>query len=512
MTIANFEYPGVRVTEATRGAIPLNRFNFRTMKLVGTALRGPVAEPTLITRSSQYHDIFGPRTDSSYLDDAIRAIFEQVQVPVYVVRVAGAGAAKATLTLTAAGPTNVLKIDAWGPGTSYNYAAGPPASGVSITYIDGVLTVYDNGVAKEVYRDVVFGNAVKSEQFVNGNSNLIRITWLNLTMNPTNVTDQTGLAGGADGAAVTSSDYIGSESASPKTGLGAFARKDLGMGFIMVPGISAAAVGNALISNAERFRNLALIDSTFGNSIAQDITERNQYAASKGHALFCAGWVEVQDIDTDVRKFVPRSPFRAAHIAASHDLPGSIANVGAGVDFRYRNVLSFEKRYMELDDIGHGELNIRGIDVARNFSAEGYGLVSFSMRTISPQVLFRFLHVRVILNVIAESIEVGLKPYVGKPVDGHGVLIREIRDSIKNLLYTFWSGDVLFGRNAEEAFLVKPNINLSELEQGIIDLEVYVKPAAVAERINVTLFRVPLNFDFQTGEVSIGDPELAAAA
>ena len=43
-------------------------------------------------------------------------------------------------------------------------------------------------------------------------------------------------------------------------------------------------------------------------------------------------------------------------------------------------------------------------------------------------------------------------------------------------------------------------------------MDVYVKPVPIAERIDVTLYRVPLGYNFQTGEVQIGDAELRATA
>src|SRR5262245_10015761 len=97
----NFDYPGVKVIEATRGAIPIDRTSFRSIKMVGTALRGPTGPYGPITRSAQFEEIYGPRTNTSYLDDAIRAVFENTDSSeVYVNRVVGAGAAKATVTLT----------------------------------------------------------------------------------------------------------------------------------------------------------------------------------------------------------------------------------------------------------------------------------------------------------------------------------------------------------------------------------------------------------------------------
>ena len=631
---ANFDFPGVVVTEAVAGAIPIERLGFKTAKFVGTALRGPVNKPVLITNERQFRDIFGPRTSTSYLHDSIRQWFENVSAPCYVVRVVNTGALPATtmlikdgtkqvITATAAGtitgsgdvavtvttagmtgspktlnvavlngdtapvvagkirialaadadvaakwavsgtgtgiiltklltgaedatanvalatgtatgltaaPTSVhttlgvadldvLQIESYGPGADYNYAASP-AHGISVTYVGGLLSVFDGGVIKEQYRDVIFSNAAKSAQFANGHSSLIQLTWLDTTADPSDVTAQ-GLDGGANGSAVTATQIVGSESVTPKTGIYAFATKDLPLGYHLAPGYTTNAVGNALIDVAERFRGLALIDATFGNSVQQAITEKQQYASSHGYAVYCYGHVQMTDPETGALIWVPRSPIRAAHIARSHTQPGGLANVGAGVDYRLRNVpydpqngafgLETDNPYL-MDDLTQGELNRNGIDVARNFAREGYGIVHWAARTISPEILFRFVHVRVLLNVIAESIEIGLKPYVFRPVDGRGRLASEIKATIDGLLWDLWNNDSLFGGTPGDAFFVKLESSLVELEQGIINVEVYVKPVPIAERINVTLFRVPLGFDFKTGEVKIGDAELRAAA
>ncbi|MBI3654069.1 MAG: hypothetical protein HY231_23815 [Acidobacteria bacterium] len=632
-----FSYPGVVVTESQKGAIPINQIGFQTGKFVGTALRGPVNVPILITRYSQFVNIFGPRTTTSYLHDAVRMWFENVDAPCMVVRAINSGAVKATKTLIKAGvaqvetatvvgtigasgagnatvivtsagmsgspitlnvavanndtasqvatkirtalnanatiaarftiggsgaditltrvaaaandatlnvsidngtctgltsaPTSanttagvadvdVLRIDSLGPGADYNYAASPP-HGISFVYVDGVLSIYDAGQLKEQYRNVTYNAYGAATNFINGHSERAQITWLDTTMNPDNYSSATGLASGADGTAVTATQIVGSESASPKTGIYAFARNDLGLGFLMAPGYTTTAVGNALIDVAERFRHLALVDSTFGNSTSQAITERNNYASTHGRAVYCYGWVQVVDQDTGGLKWVPRSPIRAAHIARSHSQPGGIANVGAGVDYTLRNVpLDVQNGAVGLetdvntilDDLTQGELNIKGIDVARNFASQGYGLVHWAARTISPEVLFQFLHVPIILSVIAESVEIGLKPFVFRVVDGQGRLASEIKGTIDGLLWNLWNDDSLFGRTSKDAFHVKLHSSFTELEQGIIKVDIFVKPVPIAERIDVTLFRVALGYDFKTGEVKIGDAELLAAA
>ncbi|MEW6212791.1 MAG: hypothetical protein AB1631_30980 [Acidobacteriota bacterium] len=401
---------------------------------------------------------------------------------------------------------DVLKIKALGEGADYNYAAGPPAAGVSVKYIDGVLSVYDGSTLKERYRDVVFSKAALSAETINGQSNLIEIEWLDSTVNPINYTAQTGLAGGADGDALVDANYVATIALLQQKELSDGTRKPLG--WYMCPGITSQAVGEALITAAEEARGYALIDSTLGNSIAESKTERSLYASARGFVSYVLGWVETLDLDSNARILVPRSPFVAALWARSHNLAGSIANVGAGVEFKLRGALGLE---INMDDLTQGELNEQGIDCARNFRSIGYGLVQWAARTISPEVLYRFRHVRIILNVIAETLEIGLLPYVFKPFDGRGVLASEIKGSINNLLYSFWNADVLFGATAADAFLVRIDPDLTELEQGVVSVSVFVKPTPIAERINVTLYRVPISFDFNTGQTSIGDPEKVAA-
>jgi phage tail sheath protein FI len=624
---ANFDYPGVLVTEAIRGAIPIDQVGFRSMFLVGTARRGPLI-PTLITKIDDYHAIFGARSDSSYLDDAVKAILENVQnIPIYIQRVAGAAAAEATVTLQDAGtpqmitatvvgtigasgagnatvivtsagmsgspitlsvavanndsasqvatkiraalngnatiaarftiggtganitltrvvaaandgtlnvsidngtctgltaaPTStnttpgvaradVLQIDAIGPGTDVNYVASP-AAGLSVTYVDTDLKLYDAGVLVETYRDVTFSNYLQKVDEINRGSQRIQVTWILTTADPAEYSAAEGLLGGTNGGSITASTYIGDESASPKTGVYGFARKDLPNGFIMCPGISDQALHEALIDVAERFRKLALLDSTFGITTAAAITERNLVSSSHGYACYIYQWCKTRDIDTNADKWVPRSPWVAALIARSHFQPFGIANVGAGLEYNLRGALAIEQPLM--DDATQGELNRKGVHCARDFSMFGQGIVNWAARTISTNPLFRFLQVRVILNVVAQSIENGLRAYVFRPIDGQGRTAAEVKASIEGLLHPLWKEGTLFGTNPEDAYKVVVDLNNRvDLEAGILNVDVYIKPTPVAERINVTLFRVPLNYNMKTGETTFYDAEYVANA
>ncbi len=414
---------------------------------------------------------------------------------------------------------DALRIDSLDVGADYNFTANP-RHGISLTLVGGVLSVFDAGKLIEQYKGVTYANSAKAAQFINGHSTVINISWLDV-VDPDDYASATGIVGGADGSAVTATQVIGSEAADPKTGLYALADESLPLGFFAAPGYTTNAVGQALIDLATRFRGYAAIDATYGLSDADATTERDGYGSSHGYAGYYYDWVSMSDPDTGEVIWRPTSVLRCALIVASQSQPGGLANVGAGVDASYRGVvydpqngafgLSTDYPFM-MDNNRQGELNRNGINVGRNFAKEGYGIVAWSARTISPEVLFRFVHVRILLNVIAESIEIGLKPYVFRSIDPHGRLGSELKGSIDGLLWDLWNNDSLFGNTAGEAFKVTLQSSFVELEQGIINIQVYVKPVPIAERINVTLFRVPLGYDFKTGRVTIGDAELTAAA
>jgi len=154
------------------------------------------------------------------------------------------------------------------------------------------------------------------------------------------------------------------------------------------------------------------------------------------------------------------------------------------------------------DDINQGILNQAGVDIPRNFTTSGQGYVQWAARTISTDVLYTFVQVRIILDVIAVSLYRGLRNYVFSLIDGQGILVGNIASSIAGLLFPLWQAGILFGNTADEAFRVIPQSQeLSQLEQGILNVDVYVKPSPIAERINVTEYRVPLNIDLTSGQV-----------
>ncbi|HEY6329257.1 MAG TPA: hypothetical protein VI756_07965, partial [Blastocatellia bacterium] len=95
------------------------------------------------------------------------------------------GAVTVTQTNTGRPTTAVLELTTVGPGSDYNYVASP-VHGLSVSYQNGALYVYDAGVLTETWPNITVStpqnpngaNAAVAAQSITNGSNLISATWL----------------------------------------------------------------------------------------------------------------------------------------------------------------------------------------------------------------------------------------------------------------------------------------------------------------------------------------------
>lgn len=118
--------PGVYIEEVPSGNMPIQAASTSTAGMVGCAVRGPVAVPTLVTSLGAYSRLFGGRLDPLTFDEgrdalpyAVEGFFANGGARLYVVRVAGDNAVESTLDIDAAGDgpaTGLMRIHARWPG------------------------------------------------------------------------------------------------------------------------------------------------------------------------------------------------------------------------------------------------------------------------------------------------------------------------------------------------------------------------------------------------------------
>ncbi len=112
----------------------------------------------------------------------------------------------------------------------------------------------------------------------------------------------------------------------------------------------------------------------------------------------------------------------------------------------------------------------------------------------SEQALYQFVNTRVILNVIYGTLRSAFDGQIFSVIDGRAVTFNQIRAIAYNTLYeSFYVPGALFGASPAEAFEVvvdERNNPGGALENGFVNVKVFVVPVPTLERIEVDLVRV----------------------
>ena len=112
----------------------------------------------------------------------------------------------------------------------------------------------------------------------------------------------------------------------------------------------------------------------------------------------------------------------------------------------------------------------------------------------SEQALYQFVNTRVILNVIYGTLRQAFDGQIFNVIDGRAVVFNQIRAIASNTLYeSFYVPGALFGSTPSAAFEVvcdERNNLAGALENGFVNVKVFVVPVPTLERIEVDLVRV----------------------
>jgi uncharacterized protein len=268
----------------------------------------------------------------------------------------------------------------------------------------------------------------------------------------------------------------------------------LRQGYLICPeGFSTLAVAadrtllaTAMIDHCQRehVQWVALIDASraAGSSVTALLAERADRNSERGHGALYAPWINFKGT-----WIAPTSV--VAGIATRRNRTEGFNSAPAGMSFLPRGVVDVETNYT---DALQGQLNLAGVNCFRKFST---GVTLWGARTTSVTPYFRFIHQRVVFNVIAVNLQRTLKILMFEIVDGQGMLFRRIKKTIDVLLQRYWEAGALYGATSKDAFLVvcdrtnNPNL---DLENGIVRVDAYAVPSPTMERLAVRLVRVPI--------------------
>jgi phage tail sheath protein FI len=521
--------PGVYIEEISTGPRPIEGVSTSTAGFAGESERGP-SKPTLVTSWADYLRTFGgyidqpPQNAANWrLPYAVRGFFDNGGQRLYIARVTGAAAATATGEFEGAGGPTV--IEASGPGTWGNRirVAIRPAS-ASTTVPAGsnnpaaqwfrILVLYYREVPAPLIDPTDLDELANPqrrdpdafEDFDNLTADSTRPNYARTAINsasrlirvvacpgaPAAVEFDAGVLDGTAGtdAAADVNAFIG-DAADPedRTGLeGLLTIRDISL--MAAPDeVVVADLTDALLDRCEgrkdRFAVLNELtdgvdfqligrhrDSTYGalyypqiRVVASHTPEGYVLVPPCGHVT---GIYARTDIDRGVHKAPANEVVRGI---LSRDLNGG------------RKPLSHTLTKRE-----HDLLNPKGVNVIRDFRADGRDIRVWGARTMSSDAMWKYINVRRLFIFLEQSIDRGTQWAVFEP-NSEPTWIA-IRTSITNFLRTVWRNGALMGTTQEEAFFVKcdrTTMTQDDFDNGRLICLIGVAPVKPAEFV---IFRI----------------------
>lgn len=492
LTIENTK-PGVTaIVNAGQVARPIERQPSSTAFVIGFANWGPIGVAKIITSFSEYLRVFGGFHSLGYLYDFAYIFFNLFGGKQIVAVRAGASATKATITVNnrVATPAATFKFDAKHPSSSVDIKVTVTDDAntnlVDLRIVSVALNIVEN------YSNVDLRVAA-TVTAINAASKLVDISLIAATVAGATGRPAAGtftLTGGDDGSSGMTADDMAQF-------LSQFEDENWGTGQVCIPGHSDPVNTAALITHAENYNRLALLEPDLGEDYVDVADDFN--ASPSSHAAVYFPWVEMQAIDgSGVKKFYPPTAFAAG---ACSKVDRTIGTHKAPANLRVPNALNVERNSdgtSVINDNVREFLNGKHINVIAPLQGEGIKLYGARVLYPAGETRVRFVHERRMLNLIYYSAKIGYNWAVFAVVDGRGRLFRDLVASGKNFLRSFWKDGALYGATEEEAFIViadTSNNPPEELENGRVHVQLGVKLSPTAEIIIVNIDNVPLSQD-----------------
>jgi phage tail sheath protein FI len=423
------------------GATKITGAPLGVASFVGTAPRGALLKPVLLTSWIDYVNEFGGFDVNSMLAYAVKGFFENGGQRCYVVRTvkynAGvkSSAIASLLLKDSTGTTDSIKVEAkndgvWGNNLSVVVEAGSVAGKFN-------LKVYYKGVVAEQY----INEDLTTIEANDDASKLIRCTVIGSQI-PKPLTS-TSLTGGQDGlTGIADADYTA----------GIDMLKEIDINLIAVPNITSQAVQKYLTDFADKRNDcFAILDapmSMTAGQVATYVTSTASFNTQFGAMYF--PYVVVSDpigIGKNPTKKVPPSGHVCGIIARTHATLG-VWRAPAGIEAQVYGIIDLEHR---VSDSEQDVLNPINVNCLRQF--DGVGIVVWGTRLMNSDATFRYIPTRATVTYIEDSLAKDMKWTNFKPNDE--TLWRMIASNVDTFLNGIWVNRGLKGATPAEAYFVK---------------------------------------------------------
>ena len=487
--------PGVYTT--VTAAASSNRTGAPTGQwfVTGITQQGPVGVAIPITSMVDYVNYLGARTQAtdSYniqynLYDALDEYFHDGGVIAYVSRVVGPTAGTATVSLADNSSITSLTISAAGPGAwGNNLSVAVVNSGTYYT-----IKIINNGVT--VVTSPNLYSAADAQTWFSAQKNWQ--TQVNITAG------SGGLPASISGAALSGgSDTNGNISDTQWTAALAAFNDSYGPGQVSAPGHTTPTGYQSLITHAETFNRVALLDDTDASSAATVITQAQaaQSAAAAAppytpdYAGFFGPWVIIPGLTSSnpgstspiPNRVVPPSALVAALMAAN-DVTNDANTPAAGNNGQSTYAIGVTQTYNATD---RASLNAAGVNIVRNLA----GVVTlYGYRSLSLDPNWLYLNwCRMRMQMINDFGVIG-ENFVFDEIDGKGQLFSTFNGALSGKCQKYWVDGSLYGATAQDAFSVNtgPQVNTpTTIANNQINAVVSVRLSPFGETVNINVVK-----------------------
>ena len=524
--------PGVYIQEIETGPRPIEGVSTSTTGFVGQTERGPTA-PRLLTSWDEFIRWYGSYVDrvndpntaitpNRFLPYAVRGFFDNGGQRLFVARVTGPNAQTASGTLP--GAPNNSTVTAVGPGAwgnkillrvqdaGLNRPNTSTANWFRLTiayYRDGVPNPFvDPSKPQSPQPDTLedFDNLSiiptdlnYAQTVVNGASRLIRFTQQG---RPTNVDfPNVQLQNGTDVDA-TMVEYLDADDTKPidqRTGLaGLNAIK--GISIIGIPDevVLAADVTGPLISGCELLKDRFAVTSVKTVDQEQTPVATLRPPQDSTYGAYYYPWIRVSAPHTAQGNILVPPTGHVAGIYARVDVNRGVFKAPANevVQGMITTDLSVNDKPLRfLVDKGTQDiLNPKGVNVIRDFRADGRDIRVWGARTMSSDPLWKYINVRRLFIFLEQSIDRGTQWVVFEP--NYESTWAAVRLSITGFLRTVWRNGGLAGTTEDEAFFVKcdrTTMTQDDFDNGRLICVIGVAPVKPAEFVIFQIFQKTLD-------------------
>ena len=497
-----YSTPGVYIERLDQNPHRIGLRRTDVAGFVGVASRGPLFTPVKVESWRQFTSTFGQRGDNGFLPWSVAGFFENGGRTCWVVRAADparARAARVRFALNGAGPfvLEAASPGAWGNDITLEAVWGRDRIAQVVARLpDGRRQVLDvarleKGLAPPD-RDNLLD--LPSDQLLLQivEPPLVRIApggaWEPCTTLDAR-TRSLRFAGGDDGLATLTIDQLvaGVTELERVDAISFVAVPDLMLGQPdgLVGGFNEGQIIDAqieIIASCVRHNDrIAILDLPIRNDPAQAIAHRRQLTRSSFAALYYP-WILVSDVnrsDGSVKAIPPSGQVagifaRSDRLRGVHKPPANEVVEGAHDVTR------------RLDEPAHGRLNDDAVNAIRPIP--GRGILLLGVRTLDPDLRWRYVNVRRLFALIEEALDEQMQWAVFEP--NNPELWGEVDRVVRGYLEMLYRRGMLDGESAEKAYSVRCDASTNpswETDQGKITCVVGIQPPFPAEFVIVRI-------------------------